>query len=73
MLCLNNIKNRLEEKYPNEVECFFINYLLFIPMIKLIKEKGKFNYKLNNKILKSNYSNYYNNKYWNNRGIYRKL
>lgn len=73
LFCLNNNKGRLEKEYPMEVECLFINYLLFIPMIKLVKEKAKFNPKCNNKILKEIYPKYYKNKYWNNRGLLRKI
>ena len=73
-LCaLEHLSNVLGLKYYDEIEYLYI-YHLVIPCIfdKIIKNY-KYNYKEINTIMKEKFPNYYKNKYWVRRGLFRKM
>ena len=72
LCCFNHIYNKLYNNYPDAVECFWVNQLLFYNYAKKIRYGNKYNYKAINKILKDKFPKYYKNKYYN-RNLYMKI
>ena len=76
LFCLKNVKNKIYEKYPNEVECLYIDNLIISSIIKKYTRHQQIDLKQVNKVLKIHVPYYYKNVYWNNtlsRKIYIRL
>ena len=72
LYCLNHVYEKLNEKYSEAVECFYVNQLLFYNYGKEIRYGHKYNYRKLNKIAKEKFPKYYKNKYYN-RNLYMKI
>ena len=72
LYCFDHIYNKLYNRYPDAVECFYVNQLLFYSYGKEIRYGNKYDYKNINKEIKKRFPKYYLNKYYN-RNIFMKI
>lgn len=65
VLGVNNIYNKLNNKYYLETEYLYIYNLLLTSLIEEVNNKYKYNIKYLNKLVKDKYKYYYRNSYFN--------
>ena len=66
LYCIDNVYNKVKDKYPDAASFFYINQLLVYRYAKEIRYGEKYNYKEVNKYLKEKCPKYYKSKYFNN-------
>ena len=64
--CLDHVYEKVSNKSPDAAVYFYVNHLTFYNYVKEILGINKYDYRKNNKMLKSRFPKYYNNKYYNN-------
>ena len=65
ILSVNNLYDKLNNKYKDEMEYLYIYNLLITSLIEEVINNYKYDFKYINKIVKNKYKKYYKNKYLN--------